>query len=342
MKRVPIISCLLALVASGPAAAFTVGTGFSEDCHERITRAAWSRILARSPLGPVPSPAPGGQGVELLSARLLPHNALASFAVPPEQRDVLLQLLVGVQAPDTHGHSMLDLENTRGIHAAPGDQYPHALRGHADDGVEGDRAAIAGTRARLKASIERFRAALEKPPGEQFARSRYFLDDYGMVDFEAWTPATHLGEALHTLQDSFSHTLRTDDFRRIRHVFNYEDAIYDHFDESRDGIRHSASMDTCEDDTRPIVQAATEASTELLLAAMAGANDVDPLLDRWMGYEEGCSFSNDYCHSSWLGVARKTPTGPYLGCAMTPDATLWGLPGLLLWVSFRRRPRRGV
>ncbi|MFY0572800.1 hypothetical protein ACN28E_54470 [Archangium lansingense] len=338
MKPTPFIAMLASLLVAEPTAAYTVATGFSEACHERLTLAAWSRALAERPSGFIPPPR--GNAAELLSAHVLREHQVSAY--DERQRNLVLNLVLGVQAPDTHGHSVLELENTRAIHADPGDQYAHALRAPEDDGPEGDRAAIAGTRAHIKGLLERFRAELEKPRDEQFIQTRHYLDYYGMIELEAWTPAFYLGEALHALQDSFSHSIRSDDFRRIRHVLNYGDAISHHFDEHRDGLRHSSSLDTCGDDTVPVVHAATEASADLLLAAMAGGGQVDAMLDRWMGYEEGCTLANDYCQSPWTAVARKEPTKPYLGCTAAPDAVPQSLPWLLtlLCLGWRRRARR--
>jgi hypothetical protein len=335
MKPTPIIALLASLLAAGPAAAYTVATGFSDACHERITLAAWSRALAERPSSIIPPPR--GNAAELLSTYFVREHKVSAY--DERQRNLILNLVLGVQAPDTRGHSVLELENTRDIHADPGDQYAHALRAPEDNGPEGDRAAIAGTRAHIKGLLEQFRAELEKPRDEQFVRTRYYLDYYGMIELEAWSPAFKLGEALHALQDSFSHAIRSDDFRRVRHVLNYGDAISSHFDEHRDGLRHSSSLDMCGDDTVPMVQAATEASADLLLAAMAGPGQVDAMLDRWMGHEEGCTVENGYCQSPWVAVARKEPTKPYLGCTAAPGAVPWGLPWLLtlLWLGRRRR-----
>lgn len=339
MKPLMTLALLASLLVAGPAAAYTVATGFSDACHEHITLTAWSRVLAERPSSFIPRPR--GKAAELLSAYFLREHAVSAY--DERQRNLVMNLVLGVQAPDTRGHSMLELENTRDIHADPGDQYAHALRAPGDDGPEGDRTAIAGTRAHIQGLLEQFRAELEKPQEQQFVSTRYYLDYYGLIELEAWSPAFYLGGALHALQDSFSHAIRSDDFRRIRHVLNYGDAISSQFDEPRDGLRHSSSLDTCTTDTTPVVDAATQASAELLLAALAGPGEVDAMLDRWVAHEEGCTLENAYCQSAWVTLARKEPTKPYLGCGAAPGAVPGSVPWVLalLWLGWRRRGGRG-
>ncbi len=327
---------VLALVlVTRPATAYTVGTGFSDACHEKIVVATYTQHLADFPLEDIPPPR--GEAAGKMSAHFL-RLFLVSLD-DDRQRNLLMSLIIGVQAPDTHGHSLLELENTRNIHAAPDDQYAHALRMPKDDGPEGDLAVIAGTRAHIKQLVEKFRAEMEKPREQQFVTYEYYVDYYGMVKVDVWSPAFYLGEALHALQDSFAHSIRSDDFRRIRHVLNYAEAISHDYDEARDGLRHSASLDLCTGDTHPVVTAAREASVDFLRTVTAAPSEVDTVLDRWLTHESGCTIDNGYCGSPWVAVAKRDPTHPYLGCTQAPARAVAPLASviLVLWLIRCRR-----
>ncbi|AKU95386.1 hypothetical protein AKJ09_02050 [Labilithrix luteola] len=310
MKPLCWVAVLSAVLVARPSAAYTVGTGFSDACHEKIAISSYPQYLAALPIESIPPLR--GEAADKLSAYF--QRLFGVSADDRRHRNLLMSLVIGVQAPDTHGHSLLELENTRNIHAAPDDQYSHALRKPNDDGPEGDLAAISGTRVHIKDLVEKFRIEMQKPREQQFLSYDYYLDYYGMVTVDVWSPAFYLGEALHALQDSFSHSIRSDDFRRIRHVLNYVDGISHDHDESRDGLRHSASMDLCAGDTLPLVNAAREASIDFLLTMTAAPGEVDAVLDRWLTHESGCTFDNGYCGSPWVAVARREPTEPYLGC----------------------------
>jgi hypothetical protein len=308
----------IALLFGGVAYAYTVQTGFSDACHEQITLEAYSTFLVDLPASVIPEP-PGDIGAQLAQSIRRQFNLTT---LDDRQQALFLNLVIGVRAPDTEGHSLLELDNTRLIHVSRDNQYPHALRGPGDDGPEGDRAAVAATRQEIVKQVQLAIAALSKPSAEQFLEAKIYVEFYGFVTVKAWAPAFYIGRALHALQDSFSHTLRSPDFRRIRHVLNYADALGGGFDEARDGLRHSGAMDECGRSTSPIVRAAVEATVDVLLGAVTSEVRLNESLDRWLSYEAGCSVENDYCNSDWLFVARRSPTRPALGCTSTDGSPL--------------------
>jgi hypothetical protein len=65
------------------------------------------------------------------------------------------------------------------------------------------------------------------------------LDFYNRFQGDVWEPAFRLAEAMHTVQDSFAHTIRSeaDDLKKIATVLNYVDAISTDFNAERDGLR---------------------------------------------------------------------------------------------------------
>ena len=176
-----------------------------------------------------------------------------------------------------------------------------------------------------------------------------YLDFYGLVDVDVWEPAYQMGRGLHALQDSFAHTVRSDDLTKIRHVLNYVDAIEGHLQERRDGLPHSVHMDRCDGDTEPIAMQSHNASVDYVKAINLAiqANGTEPILsvlDKWVSHESGCTIENDYCASIWVSIARMDPTGPYLeeflGCATVSNSSASGLFALIILMALMCLKRR--
>ncbi|MBW2508779.1 MAG: hypothetical protein JRE81_09125, partial [Deltaproteobacteria bacterium] len=192
-----------------PANAYTVQSGFTGGCHEEVT-IGLSQVLLDDPIVDEVV-VPGGDTWREL-ARSLPDLAGPDLTDP--QLFVLFSLLIGVRAPDTGGHSVSDLSAAREIAADPRaeTQYLHALRGREDDEPDGSRSAVEGTRASIRRSLGAAAAALARPIENQNTAAPYTLDFYNRFYVPVWEPAYMLGEAAHTLQDSFSHSIRSDAF----------------------------------------------------------------------------------------------------------------------------------
>ncbi len=322
---------LVLTVVAAHAQAFSIGTLISEPCHERLTARAF---LDSGPLWPVESmPAAPDHLTQELSAQFA-----QTFAPELDAREhyALLSLLVGVRAPDCSGHTLTDLNNTRVLHSAPEDQYAHATRAASDDGADGDARVMAAVHGTIRSLL------LQARTSREFITVNYEMDGYGVTKLTLWAPAYFLGRATHAVQDSFSHTLRDNGFRRVRHVMNYTDALRSTYDEARDGLRHSGSMDTCDTDTNTAV---TDAAVEASRALFAARNDdiaLELFAAEWLTAEPGCELSNNYCDSPWVEFAREDQTFPYLGCSSTGGLWLWGLTLLLCrrrWPGQRNRAR---
>lgn len=314
----PALAVIASLALVTPARAFTIGSGISEGCHERISAQAFRRFLATFQTK--------NRSIKLHRRWQRLSRKLAQVAGMPELDDkqafVLLSLIVGVRSPDTNGHSISELSSLRGIHAdreASG-QYAHALRGSGDDYDEGNVAALQGTRRLIVDAVDHVITSTAAPWEQQFGHAPIYFDFYGVVNVPVYLPAYYFGRAAHTVQDSFAHTLRDDasGLHQIVHVLNYVEAISDAYVERRDGVSHSHGMDSCGDEMRPRVEAATQATLELLQTAIAvrDAGDHAALaayLDRWFTLHTGCYVQNQMCENPrWLAVARRGPTGPYL------------------------------
>lgn len=334
----------LAWMQAVPASAYTIQTGLTEGCHERMTAEAFVAFLDDPAWAAVEVPE-GDTWRKLagpLNRWLLDEGLIADELSEP-QLFVLFSLIVGVRAPDTHGRSAGDLATQRAIHANPRPeaQYVHALRAPQDDEPDGSESAVTGTRALIRRSFSDAVAAWREPSDAQVSTAPVTLDFYDLFQVEVWKPAFVLGEAAHALQDSFAHTIRSDafDFRRIVHVLNFVDAIYKDFDESRDGIAHSRHLDQCDQPDVVVLSQTGDLATEDLLAAFLQSRDgdttmLDDLLDEWMTLQEGCTVENDFCdNASAVAIARQDATGPILPKWMTCSARVDALPGTWGWVA---------
>ncbi|MCA9539086.1 MAG: hypothetical protein KC620_09365 [Myxococcales bacterium] len=351
MRRAALIRALPWLLLASPASAFTVASGFTDPCHERISLVAFSDFVLDLPLFGLVPPA-ANEWHEIAEFLLRDFNAANGQPLDDAHAFVMVSLLVGVRSPDTDGHSLLDLASLRRLHADPDDegQYAHSLRGINDNGPEGDVKAVEGTRRLLRKLIDQATEAQNKPLAEQFIKAPVYFDFYGRFEVDVWAPAYYLGRAAHALEDSFAHTIRDDasELHQIVTVFNYVEAITGDFKESRDGLRHSNSTDTCAN-APELFNAASQAAIDMMLAAreMASGRDpdaIDDVLDGWVTLRPGCTKANDYCDNKrWLELAQREPTHPYLGCTATPGprgGPWWLLLSALAFVPGRARARR--
>ncbi|MFK8002150.1 MAG: hypothetical protein AB8H86_21325 [Polyangiales bacterium] len=318
-----------ALLAT-PAHAYTVGTAFTEPCHERLSAAAIEDFIERLPFE---VPLLRGERTERVAGHFT--RLYGTPELSPRAQALLFSIIMGVRDPDSEGISPTDLSGSRYLHANTNGQEQHALRRMEDDGPEGDAAAARGVRASIEATLAEAQLWFARPTEEQIREVDYFLESYGAVRVRVWAPGFFLGRALHTLQDSFSHTLRTQDMRRLVHIFNYIEAIGDRHNDARDGLRHSGELDSCivGGASSSLFLAAREASTQLveqvLNAEGSNLGDASAALDTWLGYEAGCTLDNDYCDNAFLETARIRTTAPVGSCGMAPghDAP----SGSLMW-----------
>lgn len=359
--------CLSVSSSTRSALGYSIHSGLTEGCHERITSQAFRGAIPQLMLGD-DIVLPQSEAWQKVADRLLMNVDLSSIRSdldPDYFKLTFVSALLGVRSPDTEGHAVTNFSSLRQIHADPSaeGQYAHALRGPDDDGPGGDLAAIEGTRAQILALVSQIGESLrEKSPEEQIITVQLYFDFYGLIEIEVWEPAYLMGRALHALQDSFAHTIRSDDLKRILHVLNYVDAITGDLDESIDGLPHSDAMDQCDGETEPVADTAVLASAALITSMNQAVviGDVSPVidvLDEWVTYEPGCTIVNNYCDSPWVDVARKDQTGPYLeeliGCQSGSQSgsqggsqggstlTLIGLI-LTLLISFMWRRSRGL
>jgi MYXO-CTERM domain-containing protein len=344
VKRLAPILVLLFL-ASQDAQGFSVSTGFTDPCHERFAMAAIAQARVIVPLELMPEPPTGTW--ETFFNHLI--EDLGYVSQGRREDFFFFSILAGVRANDTDGHSALNLNALRSLHVHPELQYEHFLRAQDDDHEEGNTIALENSRQQLLDFFTLIQEYLDMDPEDQIISVIVTVDFHGEVDVDAWAPAFYLGKALHTMADSFSHTIRTDDMSKIIHVLNYAEAVSGKWSEERDGLRHSSSMDECTEAMGPVLEGVLQSSVDLVFAAMAvleGEDEnlvgVHAVMDKWLTFEPGCNLQNNYCGSQWAKRAKDDPTLPYIesifGCSCQTES---GSPALLLLflllTAFRKR-----
>ncbi len=313
---VAVLACGLSL--SSVARAYTIGTGFTEGCHERITAGAFREFVG---LLEVPVTLPDedeeDQDWKRVGQFLVRAAGIDRETLTETEFFILHSLLAGVRSPDTAGHSVLNLDRARSLHTdpAPVGQYEHSLRATTDDFEEGNRSAVDGMRAVIAAELTESLLL-----DDDLIEVSVFFDFYGTVEVDVWAPAYHLGRAAHAVQDSFSHTIRdeADDFHSVLQVLNFAEAVAGTLREDRDGLAHSTVLDSCDAETEAVVAAAQLATQQLFLTAgearaTGTTESIDRFLDDWYGFRPGCHADNEYCGNlHQVEIARASPTGPYL------------------------------
>jgi hypothetical protein len=174
-----------------------------------------------------------------------------------------------------------------------------------------------------------------------------------------------IGQAIHAVEDSFTHTYRTPDGMQITVVLDWVDEANGNLVEAIDGPPHSSEMDRCDDPDDLRLQKrhlATTAATAVLRTTLdpAQPNDqkmaaVEVILDQYLsyapgstlGYPEGCTSANNWCDAP----EHKLGNASLLGCSVGGPgnrsvasglAVLLGLLALLGQARRRRRAMVGV
>src|SRR5690606_5719399 len=152
---------------SSTAHAYSIGSGLSTSCHERMSVDALTLYLEglaghsislprgdtwKGATSDVRGLIKGGSALN----ELLRDDELLFAAVSP---------YVGLRHPDTQGHSVTDLNALRTVHADPSPraQYAHALRAMDDTGPGGDLQALAGTRQLVAEHLQMALTLFEAP-----------------------------------------------------------------------------------------------------------------------------------------------------------------------------------
>lgn len=350
-KGIPRSLAFVIVLLSGRAFAFHVANAMTDPCHEEMTSTAFFEVIEQLDLEAVALPGDPGCW-HRLAAGLIRTSGYDPSRLDDRQRFVLFSLLVGNRLTDTGGHSFTDMQAKRWFQTDRSDaaQYAHCLRGENDDGSAGDSKAVAGARAQILGLLAEGQRRRGLCPGGRIIRAGMYIDYYGRVEVPVHASWFLIGRALHTLQDTFSHTIRSerDDLEKIVTVMNFIDAVRPGHDETRDGLAHADNMDDCYSrDMAPLTAAAREASADFLRAVAAdfyagGDSNVAAVLGAWLTLDPECMRRDDRCGSlRWFEIARIRPSGDYLeqmiGCGPYGPAGGWSLiPFLLLALAISR------
>lgn len=336
-------SCAMTAVvlAPGRAEAYSFETLISDGCHERITMDALRAVRSV-------------RGVEWRETEAADVALLDDlpFHVDADLRDFgAASLLVANREVDLVGKNPTDAFELAELHGDPNVQVEHCLRSPQDDGVLGAEAALSRCRTYVLDEFQRAlggRSAESKPTRKSSVFLTTSLGTRGTTRVSLPRYYFHLGRALHALQDSFTHTLRTENAKGVVTVLNWVDWQTPAYSIDRDGIDHKSALDACADAT-PRSKArrlmAIEASSQLLAASMKpeaeAMEDAKAIVVEYMSLSKSCSDTVGYCGALDDAAALSS-------CNMGPHRPAPGseaVAGCLLIASlfrFRRRRTRAL
>jgi hypothetical protein len=332
----PLVLCTLALAVAAPAAAWEIEDPLHSNCHERLSVAAL-RAGGGYRGGTTPA-APTGDDATFFDNQQYDARQY-------DRNMAMLALITGVRSNDVRGLPDFDLPDLAAAANDDADQPAHCLRRLADDGADGDRAALKRCRDFITSEIDEAMMGVADDGTVDPAETEDVPVAIPYVGTVRWPLSKfyyHAGRALHALQDSFTHTYRDPSFFEVYAVANWMDPIRGDFDEARDGPPHETMLDQCET-TRPWRQAQLDAVAQASQAlygvlATGSAVSVDArdvaltaVLDMWLTYHAGCDLTSGYCanaiHADLIanGLSDGGSAG---GCALGGGAGAGGAGGL--------------
>jgi len=254
-----------AMAASSSARAYTIETHFTARCHEKLTAQALRNARAALEI-PATPPATADERALVDDLQFAPDDDMKDLAGAT--------LLIGVRDNDLKGNSQDDLTVLSAIHGDPGNQREHCLRGPDEQEPGGSAVAVASCRAFIRDRVLLALQGLDGTGTPDLANRTSLglhLSFRGRVEASLPTYYVRIGQAMHAIQDSFTHTYRTADGMKITVVLNWLDSVNGSLVESVGGPAHATKLDVCDDpdDLRKTRRTlATDASTALLVATM--------------------------------------------------------------------------
>ena len=335
MARPGWLAAVVALLPHG-ANAYTIQSAQGPGCHERITGDALIAVRATTD---------AGDAVEtnVDDDEDLVHNV--PFTLPSGLQDLVgATLLIGARDNDLQGRSPDDLSRLITLHGDDEHQDAHCLRSIDEDEPDGSLAAIDDCRAFIDDRLDAALEGLGKDGVPDVAIRKtvpVYLQFRGVTDVSIPTFWYEMGSAMHTVEDSYTHTYRSDD-DAITSVLNFVEMAEPDYAEDVDGPVHLSTMDECTGDTYREDRAwtATTSVTDLLLAMLgSGSNDerranADTVIDRVLTFEKGCDASNDWCSAHERTYATT--------CATTSTGGIGAALVALCAIVLRRRPSRAI
>ena len=323
---------------------YTIENLIGSGCHESITAAAFRTVRRELPTA---APLEADDNDRALIDDL-------QFKLDPDMQDLGgATLLAAVRDNDLKGRGSSDLEQLAGVHGNPEGQEEHCLRSQDQDEPGGSEAAVAACRTYLRARIVEALAGLDaagKPDASKRTTLTIHLSLRGKVDAPLPTYYVKMGQAIHAIEDSFSHTYRSADGTHITVVLNWIEKVGGTLVESRDGPGHAALLDHC-DDADALRTAkhrgAIAAVTGVLRATLDSQKSVDQkmaavdtVLDEFMTYSPGCTFANGWCEAPERQYADSSGCGCHTGAGNGSPGSAF-VACAVVCLAWLRRARRG-
>jgi MYXO-CTERM domain-containing protein len=323
--------------------AYTISTILSPGCHEKLTSEALRAVRLDTPMAaPLP---PTGDEQALVND--------VQFTLDEDMRDLGgATLLLSVRDNDLKGRGSDDLTQLAEVHGNPDNQDEHCLRNQAQDEPGGSEAALVDCRTFIRGRVVEALEGLDasgRPDPAQRTELTVHLSLRGTIDASLPTYYVRIGQAIHGVEDSFSHTYRTPDGMKVTTVLNWIDVADGNYLDSRDGPAHASGLDACDDPDELRTtkrQLATTASIALLRATLDPTRTkaekmttVDAILDTYLGYSPGCTYDNRWCNAAESQYKDKAST--FFGCSTGGDGAV-GAIGALLALGLASRRRRTV
>lgn len=327
------------------ALAYPTSSKVSKGCHEDITSLALRNARIDRPAAAGLAPVTRDDEAFLDDQQ---------FDLEPDMVDLgAATLLTGVRYNDLKGRAPNEVDSLAQIHGDPASQQEHCLRGTDQDEPSGTDAALVACRAFIR---DKVRDALEglDASGKPAAAARIDMDVdlaiRGGVTAQLPRYYARMGEALHAVQDGFTHTYRNAAGDKVTVVLNYLEVVAEEHEPTRDGPAHSSELDRCDGDDPLRLrnrEMATAASTELLRITLDPALNVDAkmvavdaLLARYFTYEAGCTADNGWCEAPEEDLTAAAGCGCSVP-GMGGGVSWWAAGACALGAVFLLRSRAG-
>ena len=347
MKIVFRLACMAVLLAPTWAHSYPTSSKVSKGCHEDITS-----LALRTARLDRPAAAP-------LLGTTRDDDALIDdmpFDLEEDMRDLgAASLLTGVRYNDLKGRGPNEVDRLAQIHGDPKLQQEHCLRAPDQDEPNGSDAALVACRGFIREKVQDALEGLDEagfPDAERRIGMDVDLSIRGGVTAQLPRYYARMGEAMHAVQDGFTHTYRTEAGDKVTAVLNYLEVVEREHEPARDGPAHSSELDRCDGDAPLRARnrgLATFVTTELLhitldtsLGTGAKMLAVDALLAQYFSFQAGCTADNGWCQAPEETLAAAAGCGcSSPGSAGRNASWLGGLTGAFCAaVVLRRRLAR--
>jgi len=336
------VFALAALTTAAPASAYTIYNPLAAGCHERITTDALRAIRL---VAPTAAPLAVTDDERALIADL-------QFVPDDDMRDLGgSTLLIAVRDNDLKGRGSGELDQLAQVHGNPDGQREHCLRDPAAIEPSGSTEALAECRTfireQLAIALDGLDASGAVDPNKR-TNLRVYLELRGGSDVSLPTFYVGLGRAIHTVEDSFTHSYRTADSEKVTVILNWLGLVDGTLEESVGGPPHAADLDRCDDPSdlhkrrRELATNAVSDVMRLMLDPTMTRDQkltaVEASLDRSMGFKSGCTIENGWCNAPEAAL----PVTAGCGCNTSPPggSSAGLMLGMMLLgvVVMRKRP----